>query len=66
MKKPRSFQVVPNKEMFFCQGCGAGGDVIKFIELFNNCDFKRACEILGGELDGSDTGPARVAAKTSR
>ena len=41
--------VVHQKEQYFkCFGCGAKGDVIEFIKLYEKCDFKAAVEKLGG------------------
>lgn len=36
---------------FYCFGCGAGGDVIDFVRLYERCDFKTAFRMLGGEFD---------------
>lgn len=49
-EKTPSFSVIPNKDMYYCFGCGAGGDVIDFVMDFNQCSFVDACKILGGEL----------------
>lgn len=49
-EKTPSFQVNPNAQLFHCKGCGAGGDVIKFVEMFNNITFVEACEQLGSEV----------------
>lgn len=35
-------------EVFYCQGCGKGGDIIRFVELFEKCDVKEAIARLGG------------------
>lgn len=32
-----SFLVDPNQDLFYCYGCGRGGDVIRFVELFHCC-----------------------------
>jgi len=40
--KNPSFSVNPTKNLWQCFGCGAGGDVIRFIELFDQVDFKEA------------------------
>lgn len=32
------------EEVFFCQGCQVGGDVIKFVEMVDNCSVKMAIE----------------------
>ena len=34
------------KEFFKCFGCGEGGDIFKFIELVQNCDFNEAVKRL--------------------
>jgi DNA primase len=41
-----SFYVVPAKQIFKCFGCGAGGDVIKFVQLRENVNFVEARRIL--------------------
>src|SRR6266571_7812044 len=35
-------------EIWYCQGCGRGGDIIKFIQLYYNCGVKEAIKKLGG------------------
>ncbi len=40
--KNPSFSVNPIKNLWQCFGCGAGGDVIRFVELFDQVDFKEA------------------------
>jgi DNA primase len=37
-----SFQVNPARQMFKCFGCGAGGGVIKFVELYEHVSFPDA------------------------
>lgn len=44
-----SFYVSPAKQLWSCFGCGAGGDVITFIQKIENCDFIDALKILAGE-----------------
>ncbi len=34
---------------FFCFSCHTGGDVIRFVELFEGVDFREACKRLGGK-----------------
>ena len=34
-----SFLVDPNKGLFYCYGCGRGGDVIRFAELYHQVNF---------------------------
>lgn len=45
-EKTPSFNVKENKGFFKCFGCGAGGDVIKFVELHDKVDFIEAVERL--------------------
>src|ERR1044071_851374 len=40
-RKP-SFLVDPNKGLFYCYGCGRGGDVIRFTELYHQVRFPEA------------------------
>ena len=41
-----SFLVDPNKDLFFCYGCGRGGDVIRFAELYHQVKFPQALTLL--------------------
>ena len=41
-EKTPSFHVYGDKGFFKCYGCGAGGDVIKFVELFDKVAFPEA------------------------
>ncbi len=45
-EKTPSFSVVPDKQIFHCFGCGAGGDVFKFVQMRENVDFPDALSIL--------------------
>lgn len=45
-EKTPSFVVSPAKQIYHCFGCGAGGDVIKFIEEYRNMPFAEAIEFL--------------------
>jgi DNA primase len=46
--KNPSLSVNPDKNLFQCFGCGAAGDVIRFVELFDKVDFKEAVKRLSG------------------
>jgi DNA primase len=48
-EKTPSFVVSEPKQIFTCFGCGAGGDVISFVEKYYNLDFKGAAEMLARE-----------------
>lgn len=41
-----SFTVTPEKQIFYCFGCGAGGDVFKFLMLKENLSFQDAVTML--------------------
>ncbi len=36
----------PNKGLFYCYGCGRGGDVIRFAELYHQLNFPQAVTLL--------------------
>jgi DNA primase len=41
-----SFLVDTNKDLFYCYGCGHGGDVIRFAELYHQVKFPEALALL--------------------
>ena len=45
-EKSPSFSVSPGRGLFYCFGCGAGGDVIRFVQQVENLDFAEAVERL--------------------
>src|SRR5216683_1942771 len=45
-EKTGSFYVHPSKQVYHCHGCGAGGDVFRFIEQIERVDFVKAKDIL--------------------
>ncbi len=45
-EKSPSFSVSPDRQIFHCFGCGAGGNVIHFIQKIENIDFRETMEIL--------------------
>src|SRR5437016_6123486 len=45
-EKTPSFHVNPDKGFFHCFGCGAGGDVFKFLELHEKIAFPDAVKLL--------------------
>lgn len=56
-EKSGSFSVSPDKQMFYCFGCGAGGDVFEFLEKKDGIPFIdavcRVADQYGIEIQGS-------------
>ena len=50
-EKSPSFSVSPGKGLFYCFGCGAGGDVIRFIEQVEHLGFSEAAEQLAARAN---------------
>ena len=48
-EKSPSFSVEPEKQFFYCFGCGEGGNALGFITKFDSVDFPQAVEILAQE-----------------
>ncbi len=45
-EKSPSFSVAPGKQIYYCFGCGAGGNVITFIMEYENYTFGEALQLL--------------------
>lgn len=45
-EKSPSFSVSPGKQMYYCFGCGAGGNVITFVMEYENLTFQEAVKLL--------------------
>jgi DNA primase len=45
-EKSPSFYVHPEKQLYHCHGCGAGGDAIRFLERIEGVDFPKAMRML--------------------
>lgn len=45
-EKTPSFSVQPEKQFYYCFGCGAGGNAIGFVMAYDGCDFPAAVETL--------------------
>jgi DNA primase len=66
-EKTPSFNVNPRRQIYHCFGCGAGGDVFKFVMEYESVDFSTAARMLaeraGIRLEWADTdesgGPAK-------
>ena len=50
-EKSASFSVTPSKQMYYCFGCGAGGNVITFVRQYENYSFKEAVEYLADRVN---------------
>jgi DNA primase len=50
-----SFYVHPEKQVFYCFGCGAGGDVFAFVMRATGCVFRRALEIVAELSEGVES-----------
>lgn len=63
-EKTPSFHVNPQRQIFHCFGCGAGGDVFRFVMQHESVDFVTAVKMLAEragvrlELDDAPGGPA--------
>lgn len=62
-EKSASFNVTPARQMYYCFGCGAGGDVINFVMEMDGLGFsetvERLAEKFGVQLRYEEGGPAR-------
>jgi DNA primase len=72
-EKSPSFNVTPARGLFYCFGCGAGGDVIKFVQDVDHVDFTEAVERLAARakvtlryVEGDRPGPARNPGQRAR
>lgn len=53
-----SFYVNARKNLFYCQGCGRGGDLIRFVELAQSLSFRQSVAYLQQQIPVSDLGTA--------
>lgn len=49
-EKTGSFSVSPNKQMYYCFGCGAGGNVFTFLMKYENYTFSEAMQTLADRV----------------
>jgi DNA primase len=48
-----SFLIHPRKNLFYCHGCGQGGDLIRLVELFHGMTFSQALQHLRSQVNGT-------------
>jgi DNA primase len=65
-----SFGINPSEKVFYCFGCGQGGDAFKFVELTEGLDFKGSLEHLadryGVQLELVEEDPAAAERRRER
>jgi DNA primase len=65
-----SFGIDPAQKLFYCFGCGEGGDAFKFVQLTEGLDFKGALEYLadryGVRLEPVEEDPATAERRLAR
>lgn len=54
-EKSASFTVNEDKQMYYCFGCGAGGNAVGFVMEYDNLTFPAAVEAINGNLPPSIT-----------
>lgn len=45
-----SFSVSPASQLYYCFGCGAGGDAISWLRRYRKLSYQEACRVVGKEL----------------
>lgn len=66
-EKTPSFKVTPSTQLYYCAGCGAGGDHIAFVREYYGLGFKDAArklaDITGGSIEPANDNRAQRAPK---
>ncbi len=57
-EKTPSFSVNPAKGVYYCFGCGAGGDVFRFVMEYHHVEFAEAVGLIGDRLGIPRPAPA--------
>jgi len=69
-EKTPSFSVSPSKQLYYCFGCGAGGDVFDFVMQYERLDFVEAVKQLAARagivLDIDDETPIKSRVRLTR
>jgi DNA primase len=65
-----SFGIDPTQKLFYCFGCGEGGDAFRFVEMTEGLDFREALEYLadryGVRLEPVEEDPAAAERRRAR
>ncbi|HEX2104005.1 MAG TPA: DNA primase, partial [Solirubrobacteraceae bacterium] len=65
-----SFGIDPAQKLFYCFGCGEGGDAFRFVQLTEGLDFKESLEYLadryGVKLEPVEEDPAEAERRRAR
>src|SRR5919206_4553661 len=65
-----SFSVNPAEKLYYCFGCGKGGDIITFVRETEQLDFAQAIELLAERyrvtLEYEETSPRQEAERSRR
>jgi DNA primase len=59
-----SFYVNASKNLFYCHGCGAGGDLIRFVQLSLNLSFQETIDHLQQQIGLPEQGEDEALAET--
>src|SRR2546430_3286307 len=69
-EKTPSFSVNPAEKLFYCFGCGKGGDIITFVRETEQLDFAQAVELLAERyrvpLEYEESSPRQEAERSRR
>lgn len=49
-EKTPSFSIDEVKQLYYCFGCGAGGDIFKFVQQYIGCDFRTAVQMIDNDF----------------
>jgi DNA primase len=60
-----SFYVNARKNLFYCHGCGQGGDLIRFVQLSSHLSFRQSLAYLEQQTTATDDSAAAVLQKTA-
>src|SRR5712691_6413574 len=60
-----SFYVNPRKNLFYCHGCGQGGDLIRFVQLSRHLSFRQSLAYLEQQTSSTDDSVSAVLQQTT-